>query len=227
MPRAWPDAPTNAEVDATVLESQDSPVVCRVVSAHTYTDPEQADADRPAHVLACDMCETQALVGAAICSKCGRGLFLVAQHVNLQDENRAWHRHMRDTMQDYHASDQEIPRVRATFAHDRHRLLAARRTVPPTPLPGASLATLGYAIDTPMSHPLDQHPSAQGVGQGREERPEGASSRASEAEHVLMSTPSAIPRGVSPPTSNSPGSSRHGVEDVLSAAPPAHQERLP
>ena len=200
-----------------MLESQDSPVVCRVVSAHTYTDPEQADADRPVHILACDMCETQALVGAAICSKCGRGLFLVAQHVNLQDENRAWHRHMRDTMQDYHASDQEIPRVRATFAHDRHRLLAARRMVPPTPLPGASLATLGYAIDTPMSHPLDQHPSAQGVGQGREERPEGASNRASEAEHVLMSTPSAIPRGVSP----------HGVEDVLSAAPPAHQERLP
>ena len=178
MPRAWPDAPTNAEVDATVLETQDSPIVCRVVSAHTYTDPEQADADRPAHVLACDMCETQALVGAAICSKCGRGLFLVAQSVNLVEENRAWHRLMRDTMQDYHASDQEIPRVRATFAQDRHRLLAGRR---------------------------------------------------------MVSTPSAIPRGVSPALTNSQGSSRHVVEgssrhvveDVLSAAPPAHQERLP
>jgi len=42
------------------------------------------------------MCEIQRVVGAAICSKCGYGLFLVAQPVNLEEEERNFHRSRRD-----------------------------------------------------------------------------------------------------------------------------------
>ena len=67
-----------------------------VVICHIQPDTEQEGGLVESEVDPCNMCETQRMVGAAICSKCGRGLFLVAKHVNLEEEDRHFQRLLRD-----------------------------------------------------------------------------------------------------------------------------------
>jgi hypothetical protein len=66
-----------------------------VVICHVQPDDAQS-ARIGLDVDQCDMCATQRMVGAAICSKCGRGLFLVAKPVNLEEEDRHFYRTLRD-----------------------------------------------------------------------------------------------------------------------------------
>ena len=66
-----------------------------VVICHVQPDDAQSELIGM-DVEQCDMCGTQRMVGAAICSKCGRGLFVVAKPVDLEEEDRHFYRSLRD-----------------------------------------------------------------------------------------------------------------------------------
>lgn len=86
---APPEVP-NTPADVLQTFSSLSVVVCHV-------QPDSAQSDRGGFdANACDMCATQRMIGAPICSKCGRGLFIVAKNVDLVEEDRHFFNALRD-----------------------------------------------------------------------------------------------------------------------------------
>jgi predicted hydrocarbon binding protein len=86
---APPEVP-NTPDDVLQTFSSMSVVVCHVQPDSAQSTLVGFDVD------SCDMCATQRMIGAPICSKCGRGLFIVAKNVDLLEEDRQFFRALRD-----------------------------------------------------------------------------------------------------------------------------------
>ena len=213
-PPEVPEVPNTPE-NLAICQSL-SVVICSIQSSPTEEDETRESAQR-----GCNMCEMQRMVGAAICSKCGNGLFLVARHVNLEEEDRNYHRMVREQsfLPDESAFDlnYSLPRVHESFQR-RRWLSASRRGLEGRVSPDLRRQTRDRRPDAPASATIDGRHASGDDGSGGSSSSLGSSPGDTGANQA-NSSPSASDVGADTGSYSQGGGAQVEAEGGMEVAP--------